>query len=316
MHAPVCQSERHGLLWMAVHKTALKLAIPMALLVLSASTAFAQPAPNTRPAEQPRDREMPRHDDPGFRMPPEPRNHGDYPTSDIHSAVEANARTAYARANYHRLQDSLNIAIRQMQSSFDQSPELMDARKAEQSAWQDYLTARNAALKSVVADPKYQANTALKNNLGEQIAEVRGSYDSQKPSHGRVAELVDQSRMNQLVLLATVKLDYAQVTTDMEVAALKNDSKVADGRTKLMAAGTRVQAIREAFDRSLRGSPELAAIRSRIEDARVAFITAEAFRDGAVEAANEALDYAYYKNRHGGNFTGYEYGYSTSYNNR
>lgn len=314
MHAPVCESDRLSPLWNQVAKTLLKCATPVALLVLSASPAMAaESAPNTRPADQARDREMPRRDEPVTRYGREPRDNGEYPTSDIHSAVEANARTAYARANYHRLQDSLNIAIRQMQSSFDQSLELMDARKTEQSAWQDYLAARNAALKSVVSDPKYQANVALKNNLTEHIAEVRGAYDLPKSSNGRVAELVDQSKMGKLVLLATVKLDYAQVTTDMEVAALKNDSKVADSRSKLMSTGAHVQALREGFDRSLRGSPELAALRSRIDDARVAFITAEAFRDGAVEAANEALDYAYYKNRRTGGYAGYEYGYSTGY---
>jgi len=61
----------------------------------------------------------------------------------------------------------------------------------------------------------------------------------------------------------------------------------------------------------VRNSPELAAIRGRIEDARVALITAEAYRNGAVEAANTALDYTYYKNRFntGYNTDGYPYGY-------
>jgi hypothetical protein len=100
------------------------------------------------------------------------------------------------------------------------------------------------------------------------------------------------------VKLANVKLDYAQVVTDMEVAALRNDSKVADARNKLMAAGARVQAQRDGFDASMRSSKELAKLRDQIEDARVASITSEAYRDGAVEAANTALDYAYWKNRY------------------
>jgi hypothetical protein len=48
----------------------------------------------------------------------------------------------------------------------------------------------------------------------------------------------------------------------------------------------------------MRNSPELAALRSKIDDARVAFITAESYRNGAADAANEALDYAYYKTRY------------------
>ena len=310
MHAPASGNDRQESLWKTVLESVRTYATPLALVLATASVAQGQATPNTRPADPNRDNM--RRDEAMYRNGRDSRDNGDYPTSDIHSAVEANARTAFARANYHRLQDSLNVAIRQMQSSFEQSAELADARKAEQAAWEDYLATRNAALKSVVSDPKYQANIALKNDMGEQIADVRAAYGTQSTSHGRVSEIVDKSKMSKLVLLATVKLDYAQVATDMEVAALKGDSKVADTRTKLMSAGARVQALREGFDRTLRGSPELASIRSRIEDARVAFITAEAFRDGAVEAANEALDYAYYKNRHA-SYAGYEYGYSTGY---
>ena len=310
MHALVSRNDPQESVWKSVLKFARSYSAPLVLLVATAGVAQGQATPNTKPADSNRD--TMRRDEPMYRNGRDNRDNGEYPASDIHSAVEANARTAYARANYHRLQDSLNVAIHQMQSSFDQSPELTDARKAEQAAWEDYAATRNAALKSVVSDPKYQANIALKNDTGEQIADVRSAYGTQSALHGRAGEIVDKSKMGKLVLLATVKLDYAQVATDMEVAALKGDSKVADTRSKLMTAGARVQALREGFDRTLRGSPELASIRSRIEDARVAFITAEAFRDGAVEAANEALDYAYYKNRHA-SYAGYEYGYSTGY---
>jgi hypothetical protein len=97
------------------------------------------------------------------------------------------------------------------------------------------------------------------------------------------------------------------------VTALKADSGVSDTRSKLMAAGARVQAIRENFERTTRNSPDLAALRSKIEDARIALITSEAFRDGAVEAANQALDYTYYKNRYGSNVGSYEYGTYVGY---
>ena len=63
----------------------------------------------------------------------------------------------------------------------------------------------------------------------------------------------------------------------------------------------------------MRNSEELASLRGRIEDARVNLITSEAFRDGAVEAANVMLDYSYYKNRHNGSYANYEYGYYTGF---
>jgi len=238
----------------------------------------------------------------------------DFPSREVHGAVESNARTAFARANYHRLQDSLNTAIRQMQYSFEHSQELTEALKAEKQAWDDYVAAKNAALRPVVSDPKYQANVALKNEMGERIADVHAAHKDEKimtAADRRAMEQACDARMKEVLTLALVKLEYAQLATDMEVAALKNDSRVADARSKLIAAGTRVQAVRENFDRTVRSSQELASIRKNIEDARVAYITAEAYREGAVEAANVALDYAYYKNRY--NYHTYDYPYEGIY---
>jgi hypothetical protein len=284
-------------------------AVALAMAVTSACAA------QTRPQRPDNDRDHDNRDmrqDDSLRYGREARG-GEYPSSDIHTAVEANARAAFARASFRRMQDSLTAAIRQMQYNFDHSPELMEAQKNEQRAWEDYVAARNSAIKNVVNDPKYQANLALKNDMGEKIAEVRSAYDTPRAKQSRIADRIDQSKMKQLVMLATVKLDYAQVVTDMEVTALKADSGVSDTRSKLMAAGARVQAIRENFERTTRNSPDLAALRSKIEDARIALITSEAFRDGAVEAANQALDYTYYKNRYGSNVGSYEYGTYVGY---
>ena len=293
--------------WMAASRGLLKWSAPLALAIATAGAAMGQTKPENRnPGDDlaPRDREMNRRDE-GRR--------GDFPSTDVHVAVESNAKLAMARATYHRMQDSLNSAIRQMQYNFDHSPEMMDGLKTEQMAWEDYLAARNGALKSIVNDPKYQANVSMKNEMGEKIAEVRGAYDATHSKDARVAAMVDESKMKKLVVLASVKLDYAQVATDMEVAALKNDSKVADTRSKLMSAGAKVVALREKFDHTMRNSEELASLRGRIEDARVNLITSEAFRDGAVEAANVMLDYSYYKNRHNGSYANYEYGYYTGF---
>jgi hypothetical protein len=240
---------------------------------------------------------------------------GDYPTGSVNMAVDANARAAFQRAQYHRLQFAMDNSIRQMQYEFEHSRDMVDAQRAEKQAWDDYVSARNAALKSVVNDPKYQANLQLKNELGDRIAGTRATWDASRPAVKAAQCDYDKQEMKAVLNLATVKLDYAQVVTDMEVAALRNDSKVADARNKLMAAGARVQAQRDGFDASIRSSRELANLRNQIEDARVASITAEAYRNGAVEAANTALDYAYWKNRY--NYPNYStdwpygYGYGT-----
>ena len=307
MVAPICRVvSTQSLLRAAVKRTLLKLGVPVALAALFAVPAFG--ADPIKPAD------VPANGQNGFHNGRDNNNSGDFPASDIHVAVEANARLTHARVTYHHLQDSFNQTLRLMQTNFERSPELVDALKAEQAAWQDYLAARSAAVKTVVDDPKYQASVTLKNEMGEQIAETRATYDESRPHGAHAAAMYDQTRMKKLVTLATVKLDYAQVVTDMEVTALKSDPKVADTRGKLMTAGKRVRDMRDGFDNTIRNSPDLASLRAKIADAKIAYITAESFRDGAVEAANTALDYAYYKNRYSGNGSyGFEYGYSGGY---
>ena len=310
MHATICRKNcRQSLSWTAVSKTLLKFGAPLALALMTAGAALGDgpvrpEAPDTRP----------RQDLPGYRKGRE--GNTDYPASDVHTAVDAHARTAFQRATYHRLQDSLGTAIRSLQYNFEHSPEFVEAMDVEQRAWEDYLAARAEALKSVQRDSTYQTNVSLKNDMRDKIDEVRAAFDTHHARNPIVASIIEESKMRKLVVLASVKLSYAQVATDMEVVALKGDSKVADTRAKLMAAGKRVHEQRAAFDHTVRTSQELAAIREKIEDARIAFITAEAFRDGAVEAAREALDYAYYKNRYNNGYgVNFEYGYSTGYRN-
>jgi hypothetical protein len=308
MHAPICRIQpRRSFLWTAASKALLKFGAPLALALVTAGPAFADgpAAPTPRPADQ--DQTGYRNAHPGST---------DYPASDVHTAVDAHARTAFQRATYHRLQDSLGAAIRTAQYNFEHSPEYLEATDVEQRAWEDYLAARAEALKPVKRDPAYQTNVSLKHDMTDQIDEVRAAFDTHHARYPLVASLIEESKMQRIVALASVKLNYAQVATDMEVAALRGDSKVADTRAKLMAAGKRMREQRAALDRSIRTSQELAALREKIEDARIALITAEAFRDGAVEAAREALDYAYYKNRTSGGYgVNFEYGYSTGYRN-
>jgi hypothetical protein len=299
-------------LWAAVSKAVLQFSAPLALGLVMAGPAFGDGATTAgKPAAAD---PLQRPDQPGYRNAHQ--GNTDYPTSDVHVAVDAQARTAFQRATYHRLQDSMTTAIRNVQYNFEHSPEFLEAADVEQKAWEDYLAARAEALKSVMRDPNYQTNVSLKNDMSEKIDEVRAALDTHHMRNPVVASIIEESRMRKVVMLASVKLSYAQVATDMEVAALKGDSKVADTRSKLMAAGKRMHEQRAALDRAVRMSPELAALREKIEDARIALITAESFRDGAVEAAREALDYAYYKNRYNGSYgASFEYGYSTGYRN-
>lgn len=297
----------------------LAVALGLAANRATAQTRTSRPADDLRggPSRDVRDHNLPPRDDVdrGGSSASDSNSNSDFPTREMYMGAEATTRLAYARANFRRLQSSLDTAIRRMQYDFEHSKEMLDATRAEEQAWRDYLHARNVALKSVVEDPKYKANVAVKEQLGDQIAEVRSAYFKDRRNYDRQSQMVvDTDMMRQLVDMATVKLDYATVATDMEIAALRNDSKVADARQRLHAAGSDVTSLRDRFDHTVRDSQELAGIRERIEDARVQLVAAQAFQNGANVVAGEALDYAYYKNRFVYNVQPYlPYDYSYGY---
>src|SRR5947209_14497327 len=104
------------------------------------------------------------------------------------------------------MQSMLDQAINRMQYEFTRSPEMTDATAAEKQAWNDYVHARNNALKGVMNDPNYKVNVALKTDLGEKIAEVRASsLETCGPDHAKRVT-PDASVMRQIVDMATVKL--------------------------------------------------------------------------------------------------------------
>lgn len=208
---------------------------------------------------------------------------GGFPATDLRVAVDANARAAFARMEYRRSQETLDGAVRLMQMNFERSKEYSDAVAAEKQAYQDYLAARETALRPVHEDARFQANESLKKELGSRISD---EHDSKAPDK------------QQIVALSVAKLNYATVTHDLEVKVLVNDSNVQAARKKLVAAGDRLSDIKDKFEMQVRTSPEMAAIRRQMDDARISNIVAATYRDGAVEAANIALDYAYYRERY------------------
>ena len=93
------------------------------------------------------------------------------------------------------------------------------------------------------------------------------------------------------------------------ITDLKGDSAVQDAKTKLVDASGKVSDMRSAFKRSVRRDPKVALARRDMDDARVARVTSSALLDGAIEARDIALDYAYYLHFH----DPYTYRYSPNY---
>lgn len=231
-----------------------------------------------------RDRDSEWFRDPGYY------GYGNFPSIEVHDAVVANARAATARALFRRAENALNNAVRKAVRAFENSGDLREAQKAEKDAYEKYATARRRALQSVLEDPKYRAIMSLRSELSERI--------SYKRANRSVDDRSDKEVMDDVLALATLKMNYATDARAMEQLALETSAEAKDAQAKLRQAATRVSDLRRDFDDALRNDRDLVAARQNLEDARVAKLTASAYLKGAVIAADEALDFAYYLNRY------------------
>ena len=222
--------------------------------------------------------------DPGYY------GYGNFPHIEVHDAVVANARAATARALFRRAENALNSAVRKAVRTFEGSGELREARKSEKDAYEAYTTARRRALQSVLEDPKYRAIMSLREELSEQIQYKRAN----RP----VDDRTDRQVMDDILAMATLKMNYAADARAMEQTALESNAEAKDAQAKLRQAATRVAELKRDFNDALRNDRDLLAARQNLEDARVARLTASAYLKGAAIAADEALDFAYYLNRY------------------
>jgi hypothetical protein len=224
--------------------------------------------------------------------------YGNWPSVEVHDAVVANARAATARALFRRAENALNSAVRHAVRTFEGSTELRDAQKAEKQAWDAYTAARRRALQTVLENPKYRAIMSLRQELSDQIVYKRNSrsYD----------ERSDREVMDDIFSMATLKMNYAADARAMENLAIETNAEAKDAQAKFRQASARVSDLRKDFDEALRNDRDLLAARRNLEDARIARLTANAYLTGAKEAADLAIDFAYYLNRYG-QYTGVGY---------
>jgi hypothetical protein len=244
--------------------------------------------------------------DPGYY------GYGNFPSHEVHDAVVANARAATARAIFRRAENALSASVRNAVRTFEGSVELKEALKAEKEAYEEYSTARRRALQSVLEDPKHRAIMSLRDELTDQINYKRAnrSYDDR----------TDKQIMDDILAMATLKMNYAADAREMEKLALETDASHKDAQAKFRQASARVSEMRHDFDDALRNDKDLVAARRNLEDARIARLTASAYLKGAAIAAEEALDFAYYLNRYsrynGAGYQDYRDYYPYSYRTR
>lgn len=209
----------------------------------------------------------------------------DFPQDSVHDWVVASARAARARAMLHVAESSLDGNIRDAQLAFENSKDYRDALAAEKQAYDQYTTERQRALKSVLSDPKYQAAVQLRDDMADQLAKVRAMA---RPN---------PVPREDLLAMASQKLQFSSDAHNMERDALDKDSAVQDARQKMVQASRRVQDLRNSFDSTIRTNPQIVQARRSLEMARVELVTAEAYYNAASIAGAVATDYSYYRHR-------------------
>lgn len=210
---------------------------------------------------------------------------GDFPQDTIHDWVVANARAARSRAMLHLSEKQLNDAIRDAQWTFENSDDYKKAAAEEKHAYDAYNAERQRALKSVLDDPKYQACLQLCDEISDKIAKYRAMA---RPG---------QIPREDLLALASQKLQYASDAHNMERDALDKDAAVQDARQKMVQASARANELRTAFDNSIRMNSQIVQARHNLDQAHVELITAEAYVNAAAAAGEVATDFSFYRHR-------------------
>ncbi|HET6250957.1 MAG TPA: hypothetical protein VFE47_24930 [Tepidisphaeraceae bacterium] len=273
----------------------------------------------------------------------------DYPTGQMNDWVYANAMAARARAMRERAQTELNQTIHRVQQRFEHSDDFMKATVAERQAYTAYVNARQQVLVQLGNDPKYHAIMQLHDELGEKIVSRRYAkadadsidnwlaqrgFDRTKlsgpqmitlkamfESEQQKAAASDDAPKDDILALATLKLQYASDARAIEVTAMNADDNLKAAREKMIDSSKRVTDLKAQFEYALHDNPEVLIARRNLEDARISVIESDALACSASLASNYALNYSYYLHRNdnggvngpygGGNGT--YAGYSTPY---
>ena len=236
-----------------------------------------------------------------------------FPSGEVHDFVIANARAATARAVFRRAESALNAAVRKAKRDFQNSQELKEALVAEREAWQAFQDARRDALATVVGDPRYQAILSLRQDLSKQIEARRQALDAEGLAPVQVS-FVSHPLGQDLLSLAEMRMSVASDARQMERAALEDNEDLRQARAKLSAANARITQLKQDFEVAIREDDDLRRAREVLEDAKIARLTATAYLRGAMMAAEEAVDFAYWLHRydrttHFDPYAYYGYGY-------
>ena len=252
----------------------------------------------------------PGNTDPATSSVPVPAANG-YPAAEVQAVPIAKARAAAARVHADQAQDSVHWVVDQLKEDFEYSSDLVASVRAEKSAYDRLNAARDRVLKQVAQDKEYQTLRSLVKDLSDRIEVLKSRKETNKI---------------ELLASAELKLAYATKVSDMENDALKADAEVQTAKANLVDASTRVSEMRASFQRSVRRNEKFVSARKDWQDARVDKVATAAMVEGALDAREIALRYAYWLHRYdpytysGGVSNGYPiyidngYGYGSGIN--
>ena len=203
----------------------------------------------------------------------------DFPSAQLNNYASAFARAVTARAMFRRAESELNLAFTDFERRFDNSPEMRQAVADERAAYESLNRARRKSLQSIINDEHYMRLTALYQDLADRLNQGRATHSISA---------------DEVMAMAQLKLKYASDLHAMEADTLNADASVREAQDRLVAAGSRVAALRQRHDDVRRSDPDLLTARRNVEDARVAQLAADAYLVGQAIAAGEGLDGYYW----------------------
>jgi hypothetical protein len=232
-----------------------------------------------------------------------------WPAAEVQAVAPAHAAQVFARGRWNLARNVLHRVVDQLVEDFEYSADFMLAMRTETNAYQRLESARKRALVPVYSDRRYIVLQKLVADLNERLEDLKTEPLTNKA---------------EILATASLKLDYARRLSEMESDALEGDSAYQDAKIRLREASIRVTDLRNAFRRSIKRNETFVAARNTMERSKIEFLASDAYFQTSVDAANAALDYAYWINRYytglygGGyypwyNYGGYGYGVGYSY---
>jgi len=183
----------------------------------------------------------------------------------------AMGQAAFADADFDNRWADLQLLVDRARKDFQISAEYLSAKRDLTNAQQAYDAAVNAVLARLQSDQQYK--DLIEKRTEEQIA---------LKSTGIGTGLRNS--------VATEKMHYASMVTQMEALALTNDSAVQDARCRLVSADESLRLKEKRFESQLYDRPEVVAARGQMEIARTNKAGADGFLRGAFISRADQLN--------------------------